>query len=156
MRTFATGVCVATTYADRENGRHHDAVTINSLTSVSLDPPLVSMCLRRGSAFLDDLLASRRWAVSILHGAADDVARRFAAGRATRAAEVPGLRATPGARTGALVLDAAGWLECTLWEQFAIGDHVMVVGEVVAAGVRRHERPLIFLHGRYLTTGVDT
>ncbi|MGH2944420.1 MAG: flavin reductase family protein, partial [Solirubrobacteraceae bacterium] len=79
MRHFATGVCVATTYADRADGRRHDAVTINSLTSVSLDPPLVSLCLRRESAFLADLLESKLWATSILDGAAGDVARRFAA-----------------------------------------------------------------------------
>lgn len=149
MRNFATGVCVATTYADRADERRHDAVTINSLTSVSLDPPLVSMCLRRDSGFLADLLVSKTWAVSILHGAADDVARRFAMDRATRAAAIDGLCASPGRRTGALVLDAASWLECVLWDRFDIGDHTMVIGEVVAAGVQRRRTPLIFLHGRY-------
>jgi flavin reductase (DIM6/NTAB) family NADH-FMN oxidoreductase RutF len=149
MRNFATGVCVATTYADRVDGRRHDAVTINSLTSVSLDPPLVSVCLRRESAFLADLLTTKIWAVSILEGDADDLARRLAKDRATRAAAIGGLCASPGHRTGALVLDASSWLECVLWDSFDIGDHTMVVGEVVAAGVQRHGPPLIFLYGRY-------
>jgi flavin reductase (DIM6/NTAB) family NADH-FMN oxidoreductase RutF len=149
MRHFATGVCVATTYADRVDGRRHDAVTINSLTSVSLDPPLVSLCLRRESAFLADLLKTKIWAASILAGDADDVARRLAKDRATRAAAIEGLRASPGDYTGALVLDSASWLECVLWDSFDIGDHTMVVGEVVAAGAQRRRSPLIFLYGRY-------
>lgn len=149
MRSFATGVCVATTYADRRGERRHDAVTINSLTSISLDPPLVSVSLRRESAFLADLLSTKRWAVSILDGADDDVARQFSHDRATRAAAIDGLCASPGPSTGALVLDVSSWLECVLWERFDIGDHTMVVGEVVGAGVQRSGCPLIFLHGRY-------
>jgi flavin reductase (DIM6/NTAB) family NADH-FMN oxidoreductase RutF len=66
--------------------RRHDAV--NSLTSISLDPPLVSLRLRRGSGFLTDLLETRTWAVSILDATAGDVARLFAQDRATRAAAV--------------------------------------------------------------------
>lgn len=151
MRNFATGVCVATTYANRAEGRRHDAVTINSLTSVSLDPPLVSMCLRRDSGFLTDLLETKTWAVSILGGAAADVARLFAQDRATRAAAIDALCASPGHYTGALVLDAPSWLECLLWGSFDIGDHTMVVGEVVAAGVQQGRTFLIFLHGRYHT-----
>jgi flavin reductase (DIM6/NTAB) family NADH-FMN oxidoreductase RutF len=149
MRTFGSGVCIATTYTDRADGRHHDAVTVNSLTSVSLNPPLVSMCLRVDSRFLTDLLETKKWAVSILDGGASDVARSFAKDRATRAAAIPALCATPGERTGALVLDAPGSLECLLWDSFDIGDHTMVVGEVVAARVQRHGPPLIFLHGRF-------
>jgi flavin reductase (DIM6/NTAB) family NADH-FMN oxidoreductase RutF len=149
MRNFATGVCVATTYADRADGRRHDAVTVNSLTSVSLDPPLVSLSLRRDSGFLSDLLETKMWAVSILGGGADDVARFFARDRASRSADIDALCASPGHHTGALVLDAPSWLECVLWGSFDIGDHTLVVGEVVAAGVKRRRPALVFLHGRY-------
>jgi flavin reductase (DIM6/NTAB) family NADH-FMN oxidoreductase RutF len=151
MRNFATGVCVVSTYVDRPDGRHHDAVTINSLTSVSLDPPLVSLCLRRGSAFLADLLTTGQWAVSILAGQASDLAHRLARDRLTRAVDVDALPASPGAHTGALLLDTPSWLECRSWQSFELGDHVMVVGEVVAAGAGRQPAPLIFLHGGYHT-----
>ncbi|MGH3874254.1 MAG: flavin reductase [Pseudonocardiaceae bacterium] len=151
MRNFATGVCLATTYADRVQGRRHDAVTVNSLTSVSLDPPLVSLCLRRDSGFLADLLETKAWAVSILDGGAADVARLFAEDRATRAAALDALGASPGHYTGALVLDAPSWLECVLWGSFDLGDHTMVVGEVAAGEVQQGGTFLIFLHGRYHT-----
>ena len=149
MRNFATGVCIVTTYVDGPTGRRHDAVTVNSFTSVSLDPPLVSVCLRQGSGFLADLLTTKAWAVSILDVGADDIARRFAKDRASRAAAVHTLSATPGERTGALVLDAPGWMECTLREHFEVGDHTMAIGEVVAAGTQDRRPPLIFLHGRF-------
>ena len=149
MRNFATGVCVATTYVDRAKGRRHDAVTVNSLTSVSLHPPLVAMCLRRDSGFLTDLLETKRWAVSILNGSCDDIAHLFAKDRATRGAAIDMLCASPGHCTGALVLDAASWLECSQWGSFDIGDHTMIVGEVVAAGIKPDRTLLIFLQGRY-------
>jgi flavin reductase (DIM6/NTAB) family NADH-FMN oxidoreductase RutF len=149
MRNFATGVCVATTYSHRVDGRHHDAVTINSLTSVSLDPPLVSLCLRLDSMFLADLLATKKWALSILDSGTRELARLLAKDRATRAPTVSALRASPGRHTGALVLDSASWLECVLWDSFDLGDHTLVVGEVVAADERRHGPALVFLHGRY-------
>ncbi|WP_372670690.1 flavin reductase family protein [Amycolatopsis kentuckyensis] len=147
MRAFATGVCVATTYRDTPGGRRHDAVTVNSLGSISLDPPLVSLAFRRESAFLGDLLATGRWVVSILPADARDVARRFAGPRATRV--VAGLPAKPGERTGALVLDGASWLECALAEKFDLGDHTLVVGEVLATGHERQAPALVFVHGGY-------
>lgn len=153
MRNFATGVCVAATFVDRADGRRHDAVTVNSMTSVSLDPPLVSLCLRLKSAFLGDLLETKRWTISILDGGSHDLARFFAGDRATRAAGLATMDAIPGAHTGALVLDGPGWLECVLWDSFDLGDHTMVVGEVVAAGVRRPGPVLVFLRGGYHTLG---
>jgi flavin reductase (DIM6/NTAB) family NADH-FMN oxidoreductase RutF len=149
MRNFATGVCVATTYSDRVDGRHHDAVTINSLSSVSLEPPLVSLCLRLDSVFLTDLLATKKWAISILDSGARELAALFAKERAVRAPAVGALPATPGLHTGALVIDSASWLECVLWDSFDLGDHTLVVGEVVAVNERRSGPALVFLHGRY-------
>lgn len=149
MRNFATGVCVATTYRDEAGGRRHDAVTVNSLTSVSLDPPLVSLCLRLESVFLADLLATKRWAISILDSGAREVAGLLAKDRATRANAVGVLPASPGWHTGALVLDSASWMECVLWDSFDVGDHTLIVGEVLAVGERRNGPALVFLHGRY-------
>lgn len=149
MRNFATGVCVATTYADREGLRRHDAVTLNSLTSVSLAPPLVSLSLHRDSQFLGDLLETKKWAVSILAGDAEPLARQLARSRADRAEAVAALRANPGPVTGALMLDAQSSLECVLWDSFDLGDHTMVIGEVVSTGIRDHQPPLLFLHGKF-------
>ncbi|MFI5527563.1 flavin reductase family protein [Kitasatospora sp. NPDC051853] len=149
MRDFATGVCVATTYADRDGTRRHDAVTLNSLTSVSLDPPLVSLSLHRESRFLGDLLQTKKWAVAILDAEAEPLARSLARGRPERAAAVAALPARPGSETGALLLDAMAGLECVLRDSFEIGDHTMVIGEVVATAGGGHRPPLLFLHGGF-------
>lgn len=151
MRNFATGVCVVSTFADGSEGRKHDAVTINSLTSVSMNPPLVSLCLRRDSGFLADMLATKVWAVSVLDAGAEDVARSLAKDRATRATAVRTLSASPGTQTGALVLDSPSWMECALRRHFVAGDHVLVLGEVVATGVADRRPPLIFLQGAFRT-----
>ncbi|TDD32955.1 flavin reductase [Actinomadura sp. KC06] len=149
MRSFATGVCVAATYADRADGRRHDAVTINSLSSVSLHPPLVSVCMRMESLFLADLLATKKWAVSVLPHGAREIARVLAKDRAVRTDALGALPATPGPRTGSLVFRSASWLECELWDSFALGDHTLVVGEVVAADPRRDGPSLLFVDGGY-------
>jgi len=150
MRTFATGVCIATTYRGEGANRRHDAITVNSLTSVSLEPPLVSVCLRHGSSFLADMMATGKWAVSILQGGEDATAARFAAGRPARTLALDALAASAGERTGALVLDGHAWLECELSAGFDIGDHKMIIGRVVSINVTAQERPaLAFLHGRY-------
>jgi flavin reductase (DIM6/NTAB) family NADH-FMN oxidoreductase RutF len=149
MRAFATGVCVATTYRDTAGIRRHNAVTVNSLGSISLDPPLVSLSFGRSSTFLGDLLATGRWAVSILPAGERDTARRLAGPSATRSAHVAGLRGRPGERTGALLLAGAAWMECGLRDRFDIGDHTLLVGEVLSTGLEGRPPALVFIYGEF-------
>lgn len=151
MRNFATGVCIVTTYTEQLDGRRHDAVTVNSFTSISLDPPLVSVCLRGDSRFLSDMLHSGVCAVSILAAGAEHLARSLARNRDDRAAAVRALPGRPGGITGALVLDAAGWLECKIRDHVTVGDHVLVIGEVLASGSDANQDPLVFLRGGFHT-----
>ncbi|WP_062205263.1 flavin reductase family protein [Streptomyces sp. NBRC 109706] len=155
MGAFASGLCVVTTHAGPEGERRHDALTTRSLASVSLQPPLVSLALPRPGAFLDDLLAAGVWAVSILDVAGDDLAAAFAADRETRERALLTCAAEPGPRTGALVLDAAGWLECALRDRRDFGDHTVVVGEVLATGSRRRRPPLVSFGGTLRTLSDD-
>jgi len=153
MRTFATGVCLVTTYHDGPDGRQHDAMTANSLLSVSLDPPLISLAVRRGSRFLDDLMSSRMWAVSILDASGEELARPFARDRDSRAGAVTELSARPGPATGALVVGAASWLECEYRDHLQVGDHTLVIGGVISVGTPDGHEPLIFVSGGYHRLG---
>jgi indole-3-acetate monooxygenase len=155
MRNFATGVCIASTYRDGPGGRAHDAITINSLTSVSLDPPLVSMSLRNGSSFLADLLSSKVWSVSILDSSADDVARVFSRDRATRRALIDTLAVSVGDRTGTLIVDSPSSMECRLCQFIEAGDHTVVIGEAVRVDVSQRRPPLVFLHGKFHSSFLD-
>jgi flavin reductase len=155
MRNFATGVCIVSTFSDREPGwdrnagRRHHAITANSLTSVSLDPPLVSLSIRGDSSFLADLMDSQVWAISILDADAEHVARSFARPKRERDEALGRLPTEPGEHTGALLFDAPAWMECRYRDHLVAGDHVMVIGEVVGLGVRASRPPLIFLQGAF-------
>ncbi|MFG3496016.1 flavin reductase family protein [Streptomyces sp. NPDC047928] len=149
MRNFATGVCVVSTYADDSSGRRHNAITVNSLTSVSLEPPLVSLSFRRESGFLADLLRSEVWGISILGAEGEDTARLFARSREERDQALRDLPSEIGAHTGTRLFDAAGWMECRYRDRVTAGDHVMVIGEVVGLGSREDRTPLIFLQGGF-------
>ncbi|MFI9778629.1 flavin reductase family protein [Streptomyces sp. NPDC051956] len=149
MRQFATGVCVVSTYSDDGGERRHSAVTVNSLTSVSLDPPLVSLSFRSDSAFLTDLMHTQAWGISILDGGSEDLARQFARPKAQRDEALRSWPAEVGEHTGTLLFEAAGWMECRYRDHVVAGDHVMVIGEVVGLGVRDTSSPLIFLRGGF-------
>ncbi|GAA2218209.1 flavin reductase family protein [Streptomyces nogalater] len=149
MRNFATGVCVVSTFTGGPSVRRHNAVTINSLTSVSLAPPLVSVSLRSDSAFLTEMLDSRVWGVSVLDGGAEDLARIFARPDKERRMALRSLPTTPGENTGTLILDSVAWMECRYHQHVVAGDHTLVIGEVVSLGLGESRSPLIFLHGGF-------
>ncbi|WP_063802186.1 flavin reductase family protein [Streptomyces sp. WM6378] len=151
MRQFATGVCIATTCRyTRAGARRHNAITVNSLASLSLTPPLVSLSFRADSEFLADALASRVFAVSILGADAEETARTFAGRRPERDRALRAAATRPGEHTGALLFAGAGWMECRYYDRYAVGDHVQVIGEAVALGAAGSEHtPLIFLGGGF-------
>jgi 3-hydroxy-9,10-secoandrosta-1,3,5(10)-triene-9,17-dione monooxygenase reductase component len=140
LGTFATGVTVVT--APESAG-----ATVNSFTSVSLDPPLVAFCLRCGSRTGDSVRRHRRFAVSILSHAQRDVCQCFARTDRDRA---PVDRQLVDVAGVPVVRDALAYLTCTLTSMQRHGDHDMVVGQVRAAqATRAEEEPLIFFRGGY-------
>ncbi|MEU0256696.1 flavin reductase family protein [Streptomyces sp. NPDC006184] len=148
MRTFATGLTVVTTFAEEEEGaRRHDAVVVRSFTSVSLEPPLVSLAVPRDSDVLTTLLGTGVWAVSILDVAGVDLAQALEGDRKARARALLTCATSPGPGTGALVLDAPGWLECRLYGRHDTGDHTVLIGEVLATGGRYRRPPLVSVNG---------
>lgn len=144
---FATGVCVVTT---RAQGFDH-AMTANTFTSVSLDPPLVLVCVETDARFHDAVLDAGVWGVSVLDAGARALSQWFA----TRGRPLHGQFArTPyhrGARTGVLLLDdAVSWLECRTTTVVPGGDHSIVVGQVLGAAVAPRERgALVYYRSGY-------
>ncbi|MGI8614361.1 MAG: flavin reductase family protein [Nocardioidaceae bacterium] len=144
---FASGVTVVTTVAD---GIDH-AMTASAFSSVSLDPPLVQVCVQSSNRFHGAVVASGTWAVSILGRDGQGAASWFATrGRPLehqldrvghhRAALVP----------AALVDDGVAWLECRTWATYPGGDHTILVGEVLAARVGDDsDDPLLYYHSHY-------
>jgi flavin reductase len=139
---FATGVCVVSTVVD---GRDH-AMTANAFMSVSLEPLLVCVGVERDSRFHDAVLDAGVWGVSVL----DDRSRRHAEWLATPGRPLIGqLDLVPHhrGRTGVVLADQAlSALECRTTAVHQAGDHVLVVGEVVAVELPPDVHPPLLYH----------
>lgn len=140
---YATGVAVVT-YQGEDGPR---GATINSFTSVSMDPPLVLVSFARATNAAR-LLTGRPFVVNVLASTQLDIALQFA-GRPQAGlqvpwspiAEVPRLRGT------------VAWLQCAPWATYDGGDHLLFVGEIVRHDSRRGD-PLLFHRGQFRMAGV--
>lgn len=142
MGRFATGVAVVTTLD--ATGTPH-GMTINSLTSVSLDPPMLLVSFNHGARTAAAITTSGRFAVSILSARQEPLARRFA----TRAADhFAGLPLTYGPHQVPVVPDALAHLDCTVERSLEAGDHTVVFG-LVHRTCDRDGQPLAFLGGGF-------
>jgi flavin reductase len=143
---FATGITVVTV-----GGRAPHGMTANSFTSVSLDPPLLLVCVDRSAVMHRSLLATRRFAVSVLAAEQEEVARHFAdRWRPLGAAQFEGVDWVPGRYTGApLVQGALAWFECALWRAYDGGDHTIFVGSLLSVDKQQEEDAVLFFHGRF-------
>lgn len=141
---FATGVVVVTTaYPDGSPA----GMTANSLTSVSLEPPLVSVNVEHVADFHQVITAAPGFAINVLGHDQETLSRRFAGSGPDRFGGV-GYRRTD---RGLIVLTGAiAAIECEVFQKFAVGDHTVVVGRVVGGEV--HDgRPLLYFRGGYHT-----
>ena len=143
MGRFPTGVAVVSARAD---GSTVWGLTVNSFTSVSLEPPLILVCIDRGAASHDKLIAAETFAISMLAEDQADIARRFAAEPVeTRFEDV----AWRNASDGSPVLEgAAAWLECLTSGVMPGGDHSIVLGRVIVSG-SSDRGALLFFRGDY-------
>ncbi len=146
MGRFATGVSVMTTVHD---GTPH-AMTANAVTSVSLDPLLVLVSVERRTVMAERVTASGVFALSFLAASQQELSNRFAdPDRPLDERQFAGL-ATTAMATGAPVLtDGLGWLDCEVWAIHDGGDHLLVLGEVVAMAAGTEVDPLVFYRGGY-------
>lgn len=144
MAQWPSGVTIVTTL-DADGVRK--GMTASSFSSVSLTPPLVSVCLLK-TLYTHKLISdSGVFGVNVLAKDQQDVARKFAG-------MVPGVEdrfegeSWTVAETGVSLLDdALGWVDCRVVHEYDGGDHTIFVGEVVAAHNARRSAPLLF-HSR--------
>jgi flavin reductase (DIM6/NTAB) family NADH-FMN oxidoreductase RutF len=145
MRRWATGVTVVTLRA----GDQLRGMTVNSFTSVSLDPPQVLVCIDKRARCHDLALGAGRYCVNILSAEQEPLSERYA-GR--RPAEHADFADSSGRTTalGAPVLDGAlAYLDCRVVAAVDGGDHTVLIASVDAAEVLADGQPLLFLDGRY-------
>ena len=143
---FATGVTVVTVGGTRPHG-----MTANSFTTVSLDPPLVLVCVGRDAVMHHALTTTEHFGVSVLAAHQETVARHFAdRRRPLGAGQFEYVDWLPGPLTGApLIVDALATFECELWRCYDGGDHTIFVGTLLAMDRHTEENALLFCHGRF-------
>lgn len=139
---FPTGVTVTTLIGS--DGQPH-GITINSFTSVSLEPPLVLICIDCRSRMIQHLTTGCSFAINVLNKDQREISSRFARHLENKFADVTwhtGLTGSP------LLHGAAAVLECGLYQTIEAGDHLIILGEVIAA-VCTDRPPLLYFRSSY-------
>jgi flavin reductase (DIM6/NTAB) family NADH-FMN oxidoreductase RutF len=146
---FGTGITVITTRAE---GRDH-AMTVNSFSSVSLDPPLVLFSCEKIARFHEAITASGVWVVSVLRDDQVDQSRWFAKRGRPFDDQFAQFPTRPASAVDAIALEGCvATIECRTVGCYDGGDHTVVVGEVVAVEVAPDDaKPLLYYAGGYRT-----
>jgi flavin reductase (DIM6/NTAB) family NADH-FMN oxidoreductase RutF len=144
--SFATGVIVVTVGGGDPHG-----MTANSFTSVSLDPPLLLLCVARDAIMHGCLQRAAGFGVSVLAADQADVARHFADRRRPLGrAQFDPVDWLAGPLTGApLMIDALAHFECELWRTYDGGDHTIYLGRLLSVDRGPADDALLFLHGTF-------
>ena len=140
---FPSGVTIVTV---RDASGRDLGMTVSAFASLSLDPPLVLVCIGDDATIAGAVGAAGHFAVSVLAEDQEALARRFADSDADRFAGTAVARGT----TGIALLDGAvAHLECAIVARHRGGDHTIVVGEVLAATTVEDGWPLVYQRGAY-------
>ncbi len=142
LGSFATGVTVVT--CTNSEGRPL-GLTVNSFTSVSLDPPLLLVCIARAARCAAAMANAQFFAVNVLQTGQQPASIRFSS-RGDRFETTPWSTGETGAP---LLMDSLGVFECERHAVHTAGDHDIVIGRVVRASFDPTMDPLLFFRGRY-------
>lgn len=142
LGSFATGVTIATTL---DASGDPVGVTASSFNSVSLDPPLVLWSLAKNSLSRDAFCKSGHFAVHVLAASQEELSNRFARSGADKFGDV---NWSEGELRSPVLDEFAALFQCRTRHQYEGGDHIILVGEVVAFDAR-DEAPLLFHGGSY-------
>ncbi len=147
MGSFPTGVTVVTVASG--DGTMH-GLTVNSFSSVSLDPMLVMVCLNEASRGVGLIERAGAFVVNVLSAGQQDVSRWFASrDRPAGSTMFDGVPFEPGVTGCPVLVAATAAFDCRLRQSHRAGDHLIVLGEVVALVHRPQLEPLIFHAGTY-------
>lgn len=140
---FATGVTVVT--AVGEDGEPV-GLTANSFTSVSLDPPLLLVCIAKSGASAEVLAKAQHFAVNVLHIGQQPASARFATRNENRFGSTPW---APGLNGVPVLTSSLATFECVRDAVHEGGDHLILVGRVERAQFEPRRDPLLYFRGKY-------
>jgi flavin reductase len=149
--SFATGITVVTAHLDG----HIHGMTANAFCAVSLDPPLVLVCVDKAARMHDFIGRSGAFAVNILSSDQEHLARHFARAGRPLEGEFTLVPYTLGRMGCPLLRGVAAYVECTLHHVCDGGDHTIYVGAVRATDAFPERRPLLHCRRQYLVWTPD-
>jgi flavin reductase (DIM6/NTAB) family NADH-FMN oxidoreductase RutF len=147
LSRFPSGVTVVTT---RDSAGTFFGITVSAFSSVSLDPPLVLICIERSTASHFAFLESGVFAVNILSALQSDISERFAS---TIPEKFEGIDYTLGELGLPLISNCLVNLECRVRNTGDGGDHTIFIGEVESASINEGD-PLLYFRSDYREIGV--
>ena len=146
MGHFATGVTVITTIS--KAGEPY-GLTANAFSSLSLEPPLLLVCVDKKAESYPYFEESKVFTVNILSDSQEALSRRFAVSGGDKFQNV----AYHTGANGAPIIDGnIGYIECKLYAAYDGGDHTIYLGEIQQAETR-DAKPLVFFRGGYRSLG---
>ncbi|MEX0682830.1 MAG: flavin reductase family protein [Dehalococcoidia bacterium] len=138
MARFASGVTIVTTH---NSAGEAVGFTASAFSSLSLEPPLLLVCLQRDADCYQAFIEAEHFAVSILGHGQSAIATRFATKAIDKLAGTP---TVPGPHTGSpLIPGGVAQIECRMFGQAPGGDHTILVGEVIFADCDEEREPLV-------------
>jgi flavin reductase (DIM6/NTAB) family NADH-FMN oxidoreductase RutF len=145
---FVTGVTIVTTMGEDGEPR---GFTANSFTSVSIDPPLILVCIARTATSHSIFCSTKGFAVNILSEEQRSLSGQFASKREDKFAGLAWIIAESGSP---IFTESAAWLDCALHHQIEAGDHTVLIGRVLAHA-HSPRTPLGYYSGTYVTFGLE-
>lgn len=145
LGSFASGVTIVTAMGSDSRPA---GVTVSAFSSLSLDPPLVLVCLDKRTAALDVFQSCQHFAINILADDQTVISNTFASPEPDRFA---GVATTLGVGGSPLIDGAIAQLECRQHALHDGGDHIILVGAVEQATSSETKEPLLYARGRYCT-----
>ena len=132
LRQFSYGLYAVTVAYD---GQEH-GMTANWVIQAAFEPPMVAVAVENGSLTIELIRDAHHFAISVLHEGQRDLAARLGKASGQEPGKLRGVKTKQGPVTGTPVLaDCVGWVECRVITALPAGDHTIVLGRVIEAGV---------------------
>jgi 3-hydroxy-9,10-secoandrosta-1,3,5(10)-triene-9,17-dione monooxygenase reductase component len=141
MSGFPTGVTIVTTFDDDGAPK---GLTVSAFCPVSLDPPLILVCVDKRSTTLPVILGNQHFTVNFLAAGRDELARSFATPSPTKFDGVPWTRPSLDDAGPVLHEDSAAHVACRLHQAIEAGDHWILIGSVEDGAIDHAETPLLY------------
>jgi flavin reductase (DIM6/NTAB) family NADH-FMN oxidoreductase RutF len=138
LRRYPTAVSVVTV----GRGGAHNGLTVSWASPVAFDPPMFMFAVDRLHYSVDFLRSTRNFAVNVLREGQERIAGHFARQSMTGEQKLDGVATREGATGAAILADALAWFDCEVTALHEAGDHLIVLGKVVDAGLGPDGKPM--------------